>query len=51
VFSGPCEFFLRGYAKEQVCVAVLPLDIDELKLTVTAGIETVDRNMLERIWD
>jgi hypothetical protein len=34
-----------------VFVPPLPLDIDELKLTGTAAIETVYRNMLERVWD
>jgi hypothetical protein len=29
----------------------LPLDIDEFKLRITAAIETVDRNMLERVWE
>jgi hypothetical protein len=28
-------------------VSPLPLDIDELKLTLTAAIETIGRNMLE----
>jgi hypothetical protein len=32
-------------------VPPLPLDIDELKLRITAAIETIDRNMLERVWD
>jgi hypothetical protein len=31
--------------KEQVFVPPLPLDIDELKLGITAAIETVDRNV------
>jgi hypothetical protein len=30
----PCDFFLWGYVKEQALVPPLPLDIDELKLTV-----------------
>jgi hypothetical protein len=34
-----------------VFVPPLPLDIDELKLRVTAAIETIGRNMLEREWD
>jgi hypothetical protein len=51
VISGPCDFFLWGYEKEQVFVSPLPLDIDELKLRITAAIETTDRNVLERIWD
>jgi hypothetical protein len=32
-------------------VPPLLLDIDELKLRITAVIETVYRNMLERVWD
>jgi hypothetical protein len=47
----PYDFFLWGYAKEHVFVPPLPLDINELKLIITADIETVDRNMLERLWD
>jgi hypothetical protein len=46
-----CHFLLWGYAKDQVFVPPLPLDIDELKLRITAAIETTDRNMLERVWD
>jgi hypothetical protein len=51
VFTGPCDAFLWGYAKEQVFVLPLPPDIDELKLRFTAAVETIDRNMLERVWD
>jgi hypothetical protein len=51
VFSGSCDFSLWGYVKEQVFVLPLPLDIDEMKLRIAAAMETVDRNMLERIWD
>jgi hypothetical protein len=47
----PYDCFLWSYVKEQVCVPPLTMDIDELKLTVTAALETVDRNMLEREWD
>jgi hypothetical protein len=32
-------------------VPPLQLDIDELKLRITAAIETVDRNVLGRAWD
>jgi hypothetical protein len=32
-------------------VPPLPQDIDELKLRITAAIETIDRNMLESVWD
>jgi hypothetical protein len=47
MFSGPCDFFLWGYVKEQVFVPPLPLDIDEMKLRITAAVETIDRNVLE----
>jgi hypothetical protein len=47
----PRDFFLWGYVKEQVFVPPLPLDIDEVKLRITAGIATIYRNMLEREWD
>jgi hypothetical protein len=36
---------------EQVLMPPLPLDIDELKLRITAAIEIIDRNMLERVRD
>jgi hypothetical protein len=29
----------------------LPLDIADLKLTVTTAIKAIDRNVLERVWD
>jgi hypothetical protein len=51
VFTGPCDFSLWGYVTEQVFVPPLPLDVDELKLRITAAIETIDRNVLERAWD
>jgi hypothetical protein len=34
-----------------VFVPPLPFHIDELKLRITAGIKTIDRNMVERVWD
>jgi hypothetical protein len=34
-----------------VIVSPLSLDIDELKLRITAAVETIDRNMLQRVWD
>jgi hypothetical protein len=32
-------------------VPPLQLDIDELKLRITAAVDTIDRNNLERVWD
>jgi hypothetical protein len=43
----PCDFFLWDYIKEKVFVPPLPLDIDELKLRITAAIDTIVRNILE----
>jgi hypothetical protein len=43
----PRDFFLWGYVKEHVFVPPLPLDIDKLKLTITAAVETIDRNKRE----
>jgi hypothetical protein len=40
----PCDFFLLGYVKEKVFVPPLLLDIDELKLRITAAIKATDRN-------
>jgi hypothetical protein len=47
----PRDSFLWSYVKERVFVPHLPLHIDELKLTITAAMETIDRNMLERAWN
>jgi hypothetical protein len=47
----PCDFFLRGYVKEQVFMPPILIDIGELKLTITVAIEAIDRNMLGRVWD
>jgi hypothetical protein len=42
----PCDCFLWGYVKERAFVAFLPLE-----LRITAVIETIDRNLLESVWD
>jgi hypothetical protein len=46
-----CDFFLWGCVKKNVFVPRLPLDTDELKLRITATIETVGGNVSERVWD
>jgi hypothetical protein len=51
VFSGPRDFLLWGYVKERVFVPPLPLDTHELKLRITTAIETISRNMLEKVSD
>jgi hypothetical protein len=45
----PCDFSLWGCVKEQVFVPPPSLNIDELKLRITAAIERVHRNMLDRV--
>jgi hypothetical protein len=37
----PRDFFLSAYVKEQAFVPPLPLDVDELKLRITAATETI----------
>lgn len=47
----PYDFFLWGYVHIKVFVPPLSLDIDELKFRISAAIETIDKNILERVWD
>ena len=37
----PCDFFLWGYVKDQVCVRPLPVSIPELKVPIRIAIETI----------
>ena len=46
----PCDFFLRGYVKELVFVPPLPANIEEMKQRITAALETVTKDMLQRVW-
>ena len=46
----PCEFFLRGYVKGQVFVPPFPANIEEMKQRITATLETVTKDMLQRVW-
>jgi hypothetical protein len=41
--------FCGSYAKEIMSVPAIPLDIYEFKLRVTAAIEIIDKNTLERV--
>jgi hypothetical protein len=34
-----------------VFIPTVPLDVDEIKLRIAAAIRTIDRNMLQRVWD
>ena len=46
----PCDFFLWGYVKELVFVPPLPANIEEMKQRITAALETVTKDMLQRVW-
>ena len=46
----PRDFFLWGYVKGLVFVLPLPANIEEMKLRITAALETVTEDMLQRVW-
>ena len=46
----PCDFFLWGYVKVLVFVPPLPANIEEMKLKITAALETVTEDTLQRVW-
>ena len=45
-----CDFFLWGYMKGLVFVLPLPANIEEMKQRITAALETVTEDMLQRVW-
>ena len=45
-----CNFFLWGDAKGQVFVPPLPTNIEKMKQRITAALETVTEDMLQRVW-
>ena len=45
-----CDFFLWGYVKGLVFVPLLPANIEEMKRRITAALETVTEDMLQRVW-
>ena len=46
----PNDFFLWGYVKGLVFVLPLPANIEEMKQRITAALETVTEDMLQRVW-
>ena len=46
-----CDFFLWGYVKDKVYVPPLPANIDDRKDRITATVNTVDRDILRRVWE
>ena len=45
-----CDFFLRVYVKGLVFVPPLPANIEEMKQRITVALETVTKDMLQRVW-
>jgi hypothetical protein len=47
----PCDFFLWGYVKNQVCVPPLPTSTPELKERIRTAVETITADMLQTVWN
>ena len=45
-----CDFFLWGYVKGRVYVPPLPATMDELQECITAAVNSVTPDMLQRVW-
>jgi hypothetical protein len=46
----PCDFFLWSYVKDNVYVPPLPRDLPELRQRIVAAVDTIDVDMLQRVW-
>ena len=46
----PCDFFLWGYVKDNAYKPPLPQNVRELQDRLRAAVQTVDGNMLKRVW-
>ena len=44
-----CDFFLRWYVKDKVCIPPLSANINDIKDQVKAAIKTVHLDMLRRV--
>ena len=45
-----CGFFLWDYVKGLVFVPPLPASIEKMEQRITAALETVTKDMLQRVW-
>ena len=45
----PLDFFLWGYVKDSVYVLPLPQSIEELKDRISAAIETISADLLDKV--
>ena len=46
----PCDFFLWGYVKDNAYKPPLPQNVRELEDRIRAAVQTIDGNMLKRVW-
>lgn len=46
-----CDFFLWGYVKDAVYVPPLPMNLNELRNRLTAAVNSVTQDILQRVWD
>ena len=46
----PCDFFLWGCVKDNAYKPPLPQNVRELQDRIRAAVQTVDGNMLKRVW-
>jgi len=49
-FSFPFSLFLWGYLKDRVYVPPLPATVDKLQERITAAVNSVTPDMLQRFW-
>jgi hypothetical protein len=47
----PLDFSVWGYIKGKVFVPALPASLGELRARITEAVETIDADMIHRIWD
>jgi hypothetical protein len=47
----PLDFHLRWYVKDQVYVLTFPQTLDLLRDRIVTAVASVDRGMLQRVWD
>ena len=45
-----CDFFLWGYVKDNAYKPPLPQNVRELQDRFRAAVQTIDGNMLKRVW-
>ena len=46
----PCDFLLWGYVKDNAYKPPLPQNVRELQDRIRAAVQTIDGNMLKRVW-